>query len=135
MSEHIPPWVEEKNLALFTDLYELTMMQAYFEEGMTEEAVFSLFVRRLPARRNFFLACGVEDALRYLENLRFNDDDIAYLGCSITSCTSGATSGIGAIGPGTRIMAGAAGFQGQSTNGSSPSCRICVSCLKRCGTV
>lgn len=79
MSEHIPPWVEEKNLALFTDLYELTMMQAYFEEGMTGEAVFSLFVRRLPARRNFFLACGVEDALRYLENLRFNDDDIAYL--------------------------------------------------------
>jgi nicotinate phosphoribosyltransferase len=79
MSEHIPPWVEDKNLALFTDLYELTMLQAYFEDGMTEEAVFSLFVRRLPPERNFFLACGIEDALRYLENLRFNDDDIAYL--------------------------------------------------------
>lgn len=38
------------NLALFTDLYELTMAQAYFEEGMTEDAVFSLFVRRRPCR-------------------------------------------------------------------------------------
>jgi len=44
--------------ALFTDLYELTMLQAYFEQGMTEEAVLSLFVRRLPPRRNFLLACG-----------------------------------------------------------------------------
>ena len=38
-------------LALFTDLYQLTMLQAYFEERMTELAVFSLFVRRLPPRR------------------------------------------------------------------------------------
>nr|VFK13128.1 MAG: nicotinate phosphoribosyltransferase [Candidatus Kentron sp. LFY] len=65
--------------ALFTDLYELTMMQAYFEEGMKDTAVFSLFVRRLPARRNFLLACGLGTVLRFLENLYFSDEDIAYL--------------------------------------------------------
>jgi nicotinate phosphoribosyltransferase len=41
--------------ALLTDLYELTMLQAYFEEQMSEIAVFSLFVRRLPERRNLLL--------------------------------------------------------------------------------
>ena len=58
-------------LALFTDLYELTMLQAYFEEGMTEQAVFTLFVRRLPPRRNFLLACGVDSVLDYLETIRY----------------------------------------------------------------
>ena len=65
--------------ALFTDLYELTMLQAYFEEGMERDAVFSLFVRRLPAQRNYLLACGLETVLDYLEHLRFGEDDIAYL--------------------------------------------------------
>lgn len=68
-----------KNLALFTDLYELTMAQAYFDEGMTDDAVFSLFVRRLPPQRNFLLACGLDSVLEYLENLRFDEDDLAYL--------------------------------------------------------
>ena len=68
------------NLALFTDLYELTMAQAYFDEGMTDNAVFSLFVRRLPRQRNFLLACGLDSVLDYLENLRFDEDDLAYLG-------------------------------------------------------
>ncbi|MGD9850427.1 MAG: nicotinate phosphoribosyltransferase [Nitrospirales bacterium] len=64
---------------MFTDLYELTMLQAYVKKGMTEEAVFSLFVRRLPKRRNFLLACGVEDVLEFLETLRFSEEDLAYL--------------------------------------------------------
>lgn len=68
-----------RDLALFTDLYELTMLQAYFEEGMVDEAVFSLFVRRLPPRRNFLLACGLESVLECLESLNFTHDDIAYL--------------------------------------------------------
>jgi nicotinate phosphoribosyltransferase len=42
--------------ALFADLYALTMMWAYREAGMVEEAVFSLYVRKLPPERNFFLA-------------------------------------------------------------------------------
>lgn len=65
--------------ALFTDLYELTMMQAYHDEGMRERAVFSLFVRRLPVERNYLLACGLEAVLDYLENLSFQPDDIDYL--------------------------------------------------------
>ena len=64
---------------LFTDLYELTMLEAYLGEQMDEDAVFSLFVRRLPAERNFLLACGLDTVLSYLETLRFKDDDIAYL--------------------------------------------------------
>jgi nicotinate phosphoribosyltransferase len=67
------------NLGLFTDLYELTMVQAYIEEAMTDSAVFSLFVRRLPEQRNFLLACGLESVLVYLEQLRFAKEDIAYL--------------------------------------------------------
>ncbi len=65
--------------ALFTDLYELTMLQAYFEEGMHDEAVFSLFVRRLPEQRNYLLACGLDDALTLLEELRFDSDSLAVL--------------------------------------------------------
>jgi nicotinate phosphoribosyltransferase len=68
-----------QDLALFTDLYELTMLQAYFEEEMVEQAVFSLFVRRLPPGRNFLIACGLGPLLEYLERLSFSDDDIAYL--------------------------------------------------------
>ena len=59
--------------ALLTDLYELTMLQAYFDEQMHETAVFSLFVRRLPERRNYLLACGLDDVLAFLETLRFDD--------------------------------------------------------------
>ena len=65
--------------ALLTDLYQLTMMQAYWREGMTAPATFDLFVRRLPAERNVLLACGLEDALDYLETLRFTDADLAFL--------------------------------------------------------
>jgi nicotinate phosphoribosyltransferase len=67
------------NAALLTDLYQLTMAQAYWREALLEPAVFSLSVRRLPPRRNFLLACGLEDALRYLETLRFDDAALAYL--------------------------------------------------------
>jgi nicotinate phosphoribosyltransferase len=66
-------------LALFTDYYELTMLQAYFEEGLTGDAVFTLFVRRLPPGRNFLLACGLDAVLDYLEQLRFSAGDLAYL--------------------------------------------------------
>jgi nicotinate phosphoribosyltransferase len=65
--------------ALLTDLYELTMLQAYESLGMTDEAVFSLFARRLPPCRNFLLACGLHDALHYLESLAFSAEDLGYL--------------------------------------------------------
>jgi nicotinate phosphoribosyltransferase len=65
--------------ALLTDLYQLTMAQAYFELGMNEPAVFELFVRRLPATRQFLLAAGLEQALDYIEGLSFGEEDIAFL--------------------------------------------------------
>jgi nicotinate phosphoribosyltransferase len=64
---------------LLTDLYELTMVQAYFEEHMSEVAVFSLFVRRLPERRNYLVACGLDDVLSFLETLHFDQAALAYL--------------------------------------------------------
>ena len=67
------------NPALLTDLYELTMLQAYVAEGMLETSVFSLFVRRLPERRNYLLACGLDEVLEYLEALRFDQESLAYL--------------------------------------------------------
>lgn len=72
-------WPKAGDLALFTDLYELSMLQSYHAEEMTAPAVFSLFVRRLPRKRNYLLACGLEPILEYLENLRFTPESIAYL--------------------------------------------------------
>jgi nicotinate phosphoribosyltransferase len=65
--------------ALLTDLYELTMMQAYVEEGLHGEAVFDLFVRRLPAARNYLVACGLDDVLGLLEAFEFDEPALAYL--------------------------------------------------------
>src|SRR5512145_1122298 len=68
-----------RSLALFTDLYELTMLRAYHELGIDKKAVFSLFARRLPAERNFLVAAGLEDFLQAIETLRFGESDVAYL--------------------------------------------------------
>ncbi|MGI9222770.1 MAG: nicotinate phosphoribosyltransferase [Woeseiaceae bacterium] len=65
--------------ALLTDLYQLTMLQSYYEEGMEETAVFEFFVRRLPAHRNFLLFAGLEQVLEYIENLRFSQDELEWL--------------------------------------------------------
>jgi nicotinate phosphoribosyltransferase len=65
---------------LLTDLYQLTMAAGYFEAGKTgERAAFELFVRRLPHGRNFILAAGLAQAVDYLLNLRFNQEEIDYL--------------------------------------------------------
>jgi nicotinate phosphoribosyltransferase len=64
---------------LTTDLYELNMVQAYLDRGENKEAVFEFFVRRLPARRGFLLAAGLEDALQYLETLHYSDAEIGWL--------------------------------------------------------
>jgi nicotinate phosphoribosyltransferase len=64
---------------LTTDLYELNMVQAYLDHADDGEAVFEFFVRRLPTRRSFMLAAGLDDALSYLETLRYSEVDIAWL--------------------------------------------------------
>jgi nicotinate phosphoribosyltransferase len=65
--------------ALLTDLYQLNMLQAYLDHGQTGTAVFEFFVRRLPARRGFLMAAGLEQALDFLENLEFSKEEIDWL--------------------------------------------------------
>ncbi|HJZ69785.1 MAG TPA: nicotinate phosphoribosyltransferase [Blastocatellia bacterium] len=69
----------ERAFGLTTDLYELTMAAAYFENGIQDRAIFELFVRALPDHRSFLIAAGLEQALGYLSETRFTDDQIGYL--------------------------------------------------------
>ena len=67
-----------RNLTLMTDLYQLTMMQSYFDNGMNERAVFDMFFR---AKKNIEYAvfAGLEQVVDYIRNLRFTEEDIDYL--------------------------------------------------------
>src|SRR2546428_8993826 len=64
---------------LLTDLYQLTMLQAYLEQGMEETAVFEFFVRRLPPTRGFLMAAGLEQLLDYLEHLHVSAKELEWL--------------------------------------------------------
>jgi nicotinate phosphoribosyltransferase len=79
MSGQPGSWVTGENIPLLTDQYELTMMQAYWREGLHDDALFTLYYRTLPDHRNLLLAAGLEDALAYLEGLTFDDDHLSYL--------------------------------------------------------
>jgi nicotinate phosphoribosyltransferase len=68
-----------ENLALLTDLYQLTMAQAYFRERKTAAATFSLFIRSYPPNRGYFIAAGLRDVIEYLESLRFGAAALDYL--------------------------------------------------------
>jgi nicotinate phosphoribosyltransferase len=66
--------------ALYTDLYQLTMAAGYWMAGKSREsATFELFVRRLPARREYLVVCGLAQAIEYLTALRFEPREIEYL--------------------------------------------------------
>ena len=65
--------------ALLTDLYQLTMLQAYFERGMTDAAVFELFIRKLPPGRDFLVAAGLEQALDFAASLRFAEEELDWV--------------------------------------------------------
>jgi len=65
--------------SLFTDLYELTMMQGYLEAGHTPTATFSLFCRELPPDRGYVVAAGLQQAVDYLRTVSFGDDELSYL--------------------------------------------------------
>ena len=71
--------MDEPSNPLLTDLYQLNMMQAYLDHGDTGTAVFEFFMRKLPARRGFLMAAGLEQALDFLENLHFSPADIDWL--------------------------------------------------------
>ena len=66
----------DRSDALRTDLYQLTMAAAYFQNGMTHRASFEMFNRKLLPGRGYHLAAGLELALDYLENLSFSERDI-----------------------------------------------------------
>jgi nicotinate phosphoribosyltransferase len=64
---------------LLTDLYQLNMIQAYLDRGETKTAVFEFFFRKLPAQRGFLVAAGLEQALDFLERLRFSPAELDWL--------------------------------------------------------
>jgi len=73
--------VYRPSLALATDLYQLTMAQAYRQSGRAEEeAVFHLFFRSNPFGGGFAVACGLARALEYMAGFHFTAEDVAYLG-------------------------------------------------------
>ena len=65
--------------ALLIDFYALTMANAYYRFKPKAEATFDLFVRQMPKQRRFLVACGIEDALRFLRDFSFAKEDIDYL--------------------------------------------------------
>ncbi len=72
--------LDSSEFALSTDFYELTMAAAYFKSNQRKKrAVFELFVRKLPKNRSYMVAAGLEQALAYLNNLRFSEKEISFL--------------------------------------------------------
>ena len=71
--------ISHQDLGLFTDLYELTMAQAFHQQKMFAPATLSLFIRSYPPNRAYFVSAGLEDVLDYLENFKFGPDSLEYL--------------------------------------------------------
>lgn len=72
--------LSKNDIALATDLYELTMAAAYFKSNQVDRiGVFEAFVRKLPRNRSYMVAAGLEQAIHYLLNIRFTDEQIQYL--------------------------------------------------------
>ena len=72
--------MEQRNLTLLTDLYELTMMQGYSKEkNANETVVFDMFYRNNPHGNGFAICAGLEQVIEYINNLHFDDSDIEYL--------------------------------------------------------
>ncbi len=72
-------FLKQENMSLFTDFYELTMCASYFENKNFEPATFDLFIRRLPENRSYFLFAGLDEALQYLQNVKFTETHLDYL--------------------------------------------------------
>jgi nicotinate phosphoribosyltransferase len=72
--------MSDTDKTMLTDLYQLTMGAAYFESEKDDIATFELFIRKLPKDWGYFVAGGIEDAIDYATNIRFDKDDIKYLG-------------------------------------------------------
>lgn len=68
-----------RHSALLTDLYELTMSAAYFEDNFDAIASFEVFIRSLPPQRSYLITAGLEQALDFLEDVRFEPEDVEYV--------------------------------------------------------
>lgn len=71
--------ITSEAFGLFTDLYQLTMAQSYFEHQRNQSATFSLFIRIYPPQRTYFVAAGLATVLEYLEQVQFPSATLAYL--------------------------------------------------------
>lgn len=72
--------MDERNLTLLMDFYELTMGNGYFMNGLKDrEAVFDAYFRVLPDKGGFAIMAGLEQVIAYMEDLHFTEGDIAYL--------------------------------------------------------
>lgn len=70
-----------RNLTMMTDLYQLTMMYGYFKTGMRDNlATFDMFYRSKDATTHYAIMAGLEQLIEYLENLRFDEESLRYLG-------------------------------------------------------
>lgn len=70
----------DDSLTLHTDLYQINMMQVYFDQGIhNKKAVFEVYFRQQPFKNGYAVFAGLERIVNYLEDLRFSDSDIAYL--------------------------------------------------------
>jgi nicotinate phosphoribosyltransferase len=72
-------FVDEANMNLLTDFYELTMCASYFENRRNETATFDLFIRKLPPNRSYFVFAGLEQVLLFLKKMKFSEEHIGYL--------------------------------------------------------
>lgn len=69
-----------RNLTLLTDLYQITMMNGYFKNGVDKSSVvFDMFFRKNPCKNSYTIIAGIEQFIDYIENLHFSDDDLEYL--------------------------------------------------------
>ncbi len=71
--------MNQRNLTLLTDLYELTLMQGYFEREENETVIFDVFFRSNPNNAGYSIAAGLEQVIDYIKNLHFTYDDVSYL--------------------------------------------------------
>lgn len=72
--------MNERNLTLLTDFYELTMGNGYLENGIGDNiCCFDLYFRKVPDNGGFAVMCGLEQAIDYIKNLRFSEEDIKFL--------------------------------------------------------
>ena len=68
--------MSKRNLTLLTDLYELTMMQGYYEKGQNENVIFDVFFRQNPCNNGYSVCAGLDQVIDYIKNLHFTYDDV-----------------------------------------------------------